>query len=95
MYKLLLAIVLSTAAAQTLETFDGSRQWSETNDPVTNGVAPARYRYDPHRSPLTARRPRRSWAVYPKQPSKSAVARACSTGRVKLCPPVWNQISAA
>ena len=38
MYKLLLAL-LSSAAAQTLETFDGSRTWSETNDPVM-GVFP-------------------------------------------------------
>ena len=39
MYKLVLATaLLSGAAAQTLETFDGSRQWSETNDPVPSSV---------------------------------------------------------
>ena len=45
MYKLVLAIaLLSGAAAQTLETFDGSRTWSETNDPVSSGVATVRHR---------------------------------------------------
>ena len=58
MYNLVLATaLLSGAAAQTLETFDGSRTWSETNDPVSSGVAPVRHRRGPHRSPLTARRP--------------------------------------
>ena len=38
MYKLLMATLLSTAAAQTLETFVGSRSWSETNDPVQSSV---------------------------------------------------------
>ena len=44
MYKLLLAIALSTAAAQTLETFDGSRTWSETNDPVMGGLSQATFK---------------------------------------------------
>ena len=44
MYKLLLAIALSSAAAQTLETFDGSRTWSETNDPVMGGLSQATFK---------------------------------------------------
>ncbi len=45
MYKLLLATaLLSSAAAQTLETFDGSRTWSETNDPVMGGLSQATFK---------------------------------------------------
>ena len=45
MYKLLFATaLLSTAAAQTLETFDGSRTWSETNDPVMGGLSQATFK---------------------------------------------------
>lgn len=44
MNKLLLATaLLSTAAAQVLETFDGSRTWSETNDPVMGGQSEATF----------------------------------------------------
>ena len=45
MYKLVLATaLLSSAAAQTLETFDGSRSWSETNDPVMGGLSQATFK---------------------------------------------------
>ena len=44
MQSFLVALALSTAAAQTLETFDGSRSWSETNDPVMGGLSQATFK---------------------------------------------------
>ena len=44
MQLFLLALALGSTAAQTLETFDGSRSWSETNDPVMGGLSQATFK---------------------------------------------------
>ena len=44
MQSFLLALAFTSATAQTLETFDGSRSWSETNDPVMGGLSQATFK---------------------------------------------------